>query len=50
MTKDYKNQEQIKTFLGMPMRWEAGKILKGLWDPEDNRIFPPKYFGDWLDH
>ena len=36
-----------KRFLGMPMRWEpsAGKIARNYWNPEDDRILPPKVFG-----
>ena len=37
--------EDISKFWGMPMRWEAWNMLKNLWNPEDERVFPPKYFG-----
>mmetsp|Transcript_26605 Transcript_26605/g.106574 ORF Transcript_26605/g.106574 Transcript_26605/m.106574 type:complete len:264 (-) Transcript_26605:174-965(-) len=32
-------------FWGMPMRWESDKAFKNLWNKEDDRIFPPKYYG-----
>lgn len=35
----------LKTFWGMPMRWEARNMLKNLWNPDDERVFPPRYFG-----
>lgn len=37
--------ESVKTCMGMPMRWESKNMLKNLWNPEDDRVFPPKYFG-----
>ena len=37
--------DETKTFWGMPMRWEAKKMFRNLWNPEDDRVFPPKYFG-----
>ena len=37
--------EDIKLFLAMPMRWEARNIFKSIWNPKDDRVFPPKYFG-----
>lgn len=37
--------EKIPTFLGMPMRWEPHNAFKDLWNPQDDRVFPPKYFG-----
>lgn len=40
-TKD----KNIKTFLGMPMRWEIKNVFRNLWNQKDDRIFPPKYFG-----
>ncbi len=35
----------IKKFLGMPMRWDRKNMFKNIWNPEDERVFPPKYFG-----
>lgn len=32
-------------FLGMPARWERQNIFKNIWNRDDDRIFPPKYFG-----
>jgi hypothetical protein len=36
------------TFLGLPYNWsrlKPGETGKGLWDPDDSRIFPPKNYG-----
>jgi hypothetical protein len=40
-------QGQQQTFLGMPMSWEwdPAKIARNYWNPDDDRIFPPKVFG-----
>ena len=27
------------------MRWEFKNALKDIWNPEENRLFPPKHFG-----
>ena len=35
----------VTTLLGMPMRWELRNIFKNYWNREEERIFPPKYFG-----
>lgn len=44
--KDKKESKLLKrTFLGMPVRWEREKFFKNLWNVEDDRVFPPKYFG-----
>jgi hypothetical protein len=42
-----KQQPKRQTFLGMPMNWEwnIGKMLRNTWNPEDDRLFPPKVFG-----
>jgi hypothetical protein len=39
--------QQQQTFLGMPMSWEwdPGKMIRNYWNPDDDRIFPPKVFG-----
>ena len=32
----------------MPYNWESlkrGDVGRGLWDPEDRRVFPPKNYG-----
>jgi hypothetical protein len=31
----------------MPMRWELDleKIMRNYWNPDDDRVFPPKVFG-----
>ena len=45
MTKETKKERSRKTILGMPVRWEREKMFKNLWNQDDDRIFPPKYFG-----
>jgi hypothetical protein len=35
-------------FLGIPYNWSrptGGDIVRGLWDPGDPRVFPPRSFG-----
>jgi hypothetical protein len=44
MSEDKKDND-IKKFMGMPMRWDHKNIFKGLWDPNDDRLLVPKYFG-----
>jgi hypothetical protein len=41
------NQQQQQSFLGIPMNWDwnVQKMLRNYWNPEDERIFPPKVFG-----
>jgi hypothetical protein len=29
----------------MPVSWDWRNWYKGMWDPEDRRLFPPKRFG-----
>lgn len=40
-------QQRPQTFLGMPMNWEwnVQKMVRNLWNPDDDRVFPPKVFG-----
>lgn len=45
MTKENKRTRSTKTFLGMPMQWERKKMFKNLWNQDEGRVFPPKYFG-----
>jgi len=42
-----KRQQRQETFFGVPMSWEwdVQKMMRNLWNPEDERIFPPKVFG-----
>ena len=44
---EQKQQQEQQTFLGMPMNWEwdMPRMLRNYWNPEDERIFPPKVFG-----
>ena len=41
------DQRPQGNFLGMPMNWEFDlrKMARNYWNPEDERIFPPKVFG-----
>ena len=43
---EQQEQEQ-QTFLGVPVNWEwnVGKMMRNYWNPDDERIFPPKVFG-----
>jgi hypothetical protein len=45
--QEQRQQETQQHFLGMPMNWEwnPGKMLRNYWNPDDERIFPPKVFG-----
>ena len=40
-------QQQPQTFLGMPMSWDfdPAKMVRNYWNPDDERVFPPKVFG-----
>lgn len=44
---DRQQQQQQPTFLGMPMNWEwdLRKMARNYWNPDDERVFPPKVFG-----
>lgn len=44
MTSD-KKQSCDRKVLGMPMNWDAKKIVKTMWNPESDDLFPPKAFG-----
>jgi hypothetical protein len=37
--------EELEHFLGMPMRWVPRKLFRNIWNPQEPRVFPPKYFG-----
>ena len=40
-------QQQQQTFFGMPMNWDwdMPRIMRNYWNPDDDRVFPPKVFG-----
>ena len=42
-----RQQQQPQTFFGMPMSWEwdPRKMVRNYWNPDDERVFPPKVFG-----
>ncbi len=44
MAKRKKSSKQ-KTWLGMPVSWDTKNWSKGIWNPEDKRLFPPKRLG-----
>lgn len=39
------DQEEKKTFAGMPVNWDWKNWHKGLWNPDDDHLFPPKRIG-----
>ncbi|HKH81328.1 MAG TPA: DUF5808 domain-containing protein [Methylovirgula sp.] len=41
MTED----EEQRTFQGMPVNWDWKNWTKGFWNSEDERLFPPKRVG-----
>jgi hypothetical protein len=43
MTTD--RDHDVRYFLGLPYRWDAKRAFVGLWDKDDQRLFPPKRFG-----
>lgn len=45
MARDSDRDPGVEKLWGMPMRWESDKMFKNIWNEEDDRIFPPKYFG-----
>jgi hypothetical protein len=47
MSDNRQQQQPQQTFLGMPMNWEwdLRKMARNYWNPDDERIFPPKVFG-----
>jgi hypothetical protein len=40
-------EQTPQTFMGMPMSWDwdVNKIMRNLWNPDDDRVFLPKVFG-----
>lgn len=44
-SKSENNEKPSKTWFGLPMRWDRKNIFKNFWNPDDDRIFPPKYYG-----
>jgi 5-formyltetrahydrofolate cyclo-ligase len=47
MSDNRQQQQSQQTFLGMPMNWEwdVRKMARNYWNPDDERVFPPKVFG-----
>jgi uncharacterized membrane protein len=39
------SESASRTFAGMPMNWDWRHWYRGLWDPADDRLFPPRRFG-----
>lgn len=44
MTKN-NDEKELKKLMGLPMRWDRKNAFKNIWNSDDDRIFPPKYFG-----
>jgi hypothetical protein len=44
MSREEQDQD-VKEFCGLPMRWNRRKAFENLWNREDDRVFPPKQFG-----
>ena len=40
-----KGKQKMKTFLGMPMKWDWKNAHKDVWNPKEERVFAPKHFG-----
>lgn len=40
-----KKNEPKKKFLGMPVQWDWRNVGADIWNPDDDRVFPPKRFG-----
>ena len=45
MKNDDSTDQGIRYVFGMPSRWQFNKILLDLWNPNDDRVLPPKHFG-----
>lgn len=45
MKKQDKDQNTQKTWAGMPVNWDWKNWHKGIWNPEDDTLFPPKRVG-----
>lgn len=43
--KNSKQEKEQLRFFGMPMKWDWQNFHKDIWNPQDNRVFPPKHFG-----
>lgn len=46
--RDAMAREPQGRFLGLPFDWKRPtrqEVGKGVWDPEDRRVFPPKNYG-----
>ena len=45
MTDRNKDSKTQKTFLGMPVNSDWKHWYKGMWNPDDSALFPPKRLG-----
>jgi uncharacterized membrane protein len=45
MQKQEEDQKSQKTWAGMPVNWDLKNWYKGMWNPHDDTLFPPKRFG-----
>jgi uncharacterized membrane protein len=39
------SEQEQRTFLGTPVDWDWKNFNKGIWNPDDSRLFPPKRIG-----
>jgi uncharacterized membrane protein len=39
------NRAPQRTFAGIPFNWDLKNWYKGMWNPDDHRLFPPKRVG-----
>ena len=45
MEKVDKDQKVQKTWAGIPVNWDWKNWYKGMWNPDDAVLFPPKRVG-----
>jgi hypothetical protein len=39
------NEQEHRALLGMLVNWDWKNFNKGVWNPDDSRLFPPKRIG-----
>ena len=45
MTQRPERDHDVRTFGGIPYRWNWRKVFADVWNPNEPRVFPPKQFG-----
>ena len=43
--KKFEQDYDVKYFWKFPYRWKINDLAKDLWNPKEERVFPPKQFG-----